>query len=818
MIQSSGSSLSPWGKTESNTGARHHLAHHLMDVAAVFECLVRLPTIHSRLQLAAGGEVPVSALVGWAFLHDIGKLAPGFQAKGWNPSEFSGARLNHLDAGWDWLKSRGRPPFLPWIHPGSEWCLALMAHHGTPVGVTARTRTWKTSANYDWKRAEAKVLESLGKWCPDHNGALPKAPRLIHLAAGLLSLADWIGSDRRWFEFVEAFDPDYGQCARQRAATALSEIGLATDEWRPASTPDFRKLTGYQIPNAVQKAIAGISPEERLVILEAETGSGKTEAAVWRFARLLAEGQVDGLYFALPTRAAASQLQTRLSQMLRHWLGSATEVTLAVPGQLRVGDILGYRLPEWEVRWDEEIAHFWAAEHATRYLAAPMAVGTVDQAMMAALSVKHAPMRASSLSRNLLVVDEVHASDSFMTRIIHQLLEDHLALGGHALLMSATLGSSARTKLLGKAQPDQRAAVQSPYPAIWTSSGPTAAAGSRSRTISVETHCTMASEPLAGRAIDAARRGAKVLIIRNTVSAAQAVWQRILDSDPDCLLSVADGPALHHARFAAEDRLLLDRAVERDLGKQSALKGVVVIGTQTLEQALDIDADILMTDLCPADVLLQRLGRLHRHNRIRPSGFEQPRADILLPERGLSAFASPPYDYENGVGAWEDGGIQGIYTNLPALEATRRAIDGHSEWSIPEMNRDLVEAATHPEALAAIVAELGWEDYHYAIIAKELAEEQHGSYVVYSKARLFECFRPFPDDSAVRTRLGGDGVIYRLPEGTTGPFGTVIGRISLPAHWSRGLSGNEDVWIEGNDLAIDGKHFTYTRCGLSRTD
>ena len=590
------------------------------------------------------------------------------------------------------------------------------------------------------------------------------------------------------------------------------------DEWRPASTPNFQEITNYRIPNFVQKGIAEISSEERLVILEAETGSGKTEAAVWRFARLLAEGKVDGLYFALPTRAAASQLQTRLTQMLQRWLGPATGVTLAIPGQLRVGETVGYRLPEWEVRWDENIAHYWAAEDATRFLTAPIAVGTIDQAMMAALSVKHAPMRASSLSRNLLIVDEVHASDSYMTPIIHRLIEDHLALGGHALLMSATLGSSARTRWLGKSLPDRSAAEQSPYPAIWTSSGPTAAAGNRSRTISVVTRCTMASKPLACRAINAARRGARVLVIRNTVGAAQSVWQDILDSDPDCLLSLAGGPALHHARFAAEDRLLLDRAVENALGKLSASKGVVVVGTQTLEQALDIDSDILMTDLCPADVLLQRLGRLHRHNRIRPSGFEQPRAEILLPERGLSAFASPPFDFENGIGAWDEGGIQGIYTNLPALEATRRAIDDYSEWSIPEMNRCLVEAATHPEALAKIVAELGWEDYHNAIIAKEIAGEQHGTYVAYSKAQPFTCFRPFPDDSSVRTRLGGDGVVYHLPEGAVGPFGSAINRISLPAHWSRGQSGKEDVWFEGNDLAIDGKHFNYTRRGLSRTD
>ena len=146
---------------------------------------------------------------------------------------------------------------------------------------------------------------------------------------------------------------------------------------------------------------------------------------------------------------------------------------LAVPGYMRAGVIDGQKLPHWRVLWDDDadadkIAARWAAEHSTRYLAAQVAVGTVDQAMLGALKVKHAHMRASSLSRSLLVIDEVHASDRFMTAIQKRLLGSHLAVGGYAMLMSATLGSAARTQWLGSPPTTFHAAVAAPYPAVWT--------------------------------------------------------------------------------------------------------------------------------------------------------------------------------------------------------------------------------------------------------------------------------------------------------------------------------------------------------------
>ena len=203
------------------------------------------------------------------------------------------------------------------------------------------------------------------------------------------------------------------------------------------------------------------------------------------------------------------------------------------------------------------------------------------------------------------------------------------------------------------------------------------------------------------------------------MSAAVETWHQVQQAGGGALLlQVARRPALHHARFAAEDRAVLDGAVEAALvpDKARPMVGCIVIGTQTLEQSLDIDADLLITDLCPIDVLLQRIGRLHRHDSLpRPDGFSKACVSVLLPERGLDRLCQPPWTFDNGLGAWKSqgGGFNGIYSDVAGLELTRRLIERPSAWRIPEMNRELVERATHPECLACVIREKGdtWERY-----------------------------------------------------------------------------------------------------------
>ncbi len=865
----------------------HLLEHHLADVGACFEALLAQPNIRRRLAHSGGLEdlddATAARLALFAALHDIGKVNVGFQTRIWREEDFPSGRRkpghaghyhelapvlrdeDRMTAGWffgnlGWWWDATES----WDDCGGKTVCALfiaaLSHHGQPMnldgGLSSNPALWKPFGNLDPAEGVRRIGELARRWFPAAWSAaaptLPSAPGFQHAFLGLCTLADWIGSNEAWFPFCAEPQDDYMDRARGRARQAVKSIGLDLSKQRgefPAELPEFAELFGFS-PNAIQRAAAlETSLDERLVIIESETGSGKTEAVLWRFARMYREGLVDGLYFALPTRAAATQLHGRVSRFVERMFpaGNRPETVLAVPGYLKAGDISGHRLQDYEVWWDDSQdaatrSRRWAAESAKRYLAAQIAVGTVDQAMMAALKVKHAHMRAACLSRNLLVVDEVHASDTYMSRILKSLLDAHLGAGGYAVLMSATLGSTARRQWLSAGRfnsndaPPLDEAINSPYPAVSVRAGGgesiTAAGENRQeKTVNITAEPLMYDlDAVAQRALQSARAGASVLVIRNTVNYAvntqQAAEQSAADGDRALLFACNETSTLHHGRFATDDRGLLDRAVDARLGKERPAGGIVVIGTQTLEQSLDLDADLLITDLCPVDVLLQRIGRLHRHQRDdRPAGYETPACMVLTPGgENLSPLLKRSSD-RNGLGPYGY-----VYEDLRILEATLRLIGQHPRWDIPRMNRKLVEKATHPAELEAIVEEMGddWKVHANSIMGGELAEgltaansiiRRDKSFFTDNREVLFGS-----DEEKIRTRLGDEGIEVQFAPPPPSPFDAtrLIDRMSVPFRWL----GNADVPDSispsltgdgsGFTFAVGDRAFRYDRLGLRR--
>ncbi|CAN5241050.1 CRISPR-associated helicase/endonuclease Cas3 [soil metagenome] len=846
---------SPWGKT--SEGTSHHLAHHCADVAACFEVIGALPVVRTRMEKAAGrtlSAVDMSRLAMLAFLHDCGKLHPGFQAKGWPEGVWQDFKHGHVQEGAAIFAGVLESKIASHLHldrliawdVDEHLLFSTLAHHGRPFKLeAAASQRWdvQPANGYDPLLAAKEIGAVMEDWFApafvDGAEPLPSEPDFQHLFCGLVTLADWLGSSPEIFDFAPYLDSDYMAKARKKAQRAVVDIGLDVSRLHESimGRADFAVLTRGKSPRPPQRLVGDYPVEEQLVILESETGSGKTEAALWRFARLFEAGKVDSLYFSLPTRAAAKQIHRRVHKAMRNLFGAdAPEAVLAVPGYLMSGETQGKALPDWKVRWADDDGQDerrnlarWAAENAKRYLAATVAVGTVDQAMLGALEVKHAHLRAATLSRSLLVIDEVHASDRYMTEVQSHLLKMHLGRGGYAMLMSATLGSVARERWLGPARrrspPDFKDAVAAPYPAVWGKrDGTPRRVEKQEQQKRVAT--TLASwEPreAAARAITAARHGARVLVIRNTVTAALEVFAAVKEAGAQNLLwHVAGEPALHHSRFAPEDRKLLDDEVEKTLFpklEERSSDGVIVIGTQTLEQSLDIDADILITDLCPVDVLLQRIGRLHRHDLPRPAAFEAPVCVILAPELGLARLAAPAF--ENGLGMLKDGG--GVYRNLHACELTRRLILDRPEWAIPAMNRFLVESATHPDKIDALNAEMGaaWEHYWNTIYGKDIAETGAARHVALPVETPFAEVLFASDQEKIRTRLGAEGAIIRFSEPVRGPFGQEISSVTLPAHWSHGMEVDEPLTPSVDDdsvvnVAVEENYFHYDREGLKR--
>ena len=733
--------------------------------------------------------------------------------------------------------------------------IAALSHHGQPMqlegDLSHNSRLWTGIGDLDPFGQLRHIGQQVRRWFPEawQSGGqrLPSSPEFQHHFLGLCTLADWIGSNEEWFPFCGEPQDDYMErVARGQARDAVKAIGIDVTAQRerfggvPGFPSLFPAIDGP--PNAIQRTVADTPLYEALVIVESETGSGKTEAALLRFARMYEAELVDGLYFALPTRAAATQLHGRVTHFVERLFprGDRPESVLAVPGYVRAGNVEGHQLQDYDVWWDDHPGHDvrsrrWAAESSKRYLAAQIAVGTVDQAMMAALKVRHSHMRAACLSRNLLVVDEVHASDPYMRRILKALLDTHLDSGGYALLMSATLGSVARQQWLGTADPQSvQEAVAAHYPAVSVmgkDGESMAPAGENGQEKSVN----VAGAPLisefvqvAEMAIEAARAGARVLVIRNTVSSALATQEALelaASDDHSLLFSVNGIAALHHSRFAPDDRRLLDSEVEATLGRNRGSGGLVVVGTQTLEQSLDIDADLLITDLCPVDVLLQRIGRLHRHRRDdRPHGNEAPRCTVLTPD---SDDLSPLL---RGRGNTTGLGPHGfVYEDLRVLEATRRLIGNHPEWRIPRMNRLLVEGATHPERLEAIVEELGedWEIHANDVTGERISDDLTAANAIVRRDKSFfsdnrDVLFPSNAEERIRTRLGDEGIEVKFEPPPVSPFqtGRRIETMTIAAHLLRSAVADGTVTpAEGEGgftFTVGEQRFRYDRHGLRR--
>ena len=869
-----------WAKSDrANPQRIHLLEHHMADVGACLEALLAQPTIRQRLARSGGLDdldpATIARLCIFAALHDVGKVNVGFQTRIWQPEDLPTGEskrprraghiadltpvLNYDDretAAW-FFEVLGWDDFLAWdAEDGRSVCglfVAALSHHGVPLNLNnTRQRNsgiWRSYGALNPHRQATHIGQLIREWFPEawSSGAppLPSTLAFQHLFTGLCMLADWIGSDETRFPFSAQTDGDYMRTARENAHCAVLNIGLNLEDQRSifilqSVQPGFGQL--FNLPtareNAIQQAVASITLEEQLVIVESETGSGKTEAALLRFARLYEKGLVDGLYFALPTRAAASQIHRRVTTFIRNLLPTdpTPEPVLAVPGYVRAGDAAGQRLPDYEVWWDDHPdvqtqKRRWAAESAKRYLAAQIAVGTVDQAMMAVLQVKHAHMRAACLARNLLIVDEVHASDTYMGTILEHLLRAHVEAGGYAMLMSATLGSAARCRWLGQNSPPPLTEVidNTPYPAVSTPKGITAAGeNGYAKTVAITARPMMSDfADTARQALEAARAGTKVLVVRNTVGHAvqtqQALEELAGEEGAGLLFSVNGVTTLHHGRFAADDRRLLDSAVEELLGKSRRAGGRIVVGTQTLEQSLDIDADLLITDLCPVDVLLQRIGRLHRHLRDdRPTGYERPTCVVLTPGDDLSPLLTSGQN-ANGLGPRGH-----VYGSLQVLEATRRLIDEHPEWRIPAMNRELVERATHPDALEAITAEMGeaWRAHANSTEGGYISDRQTAlSNVVSLDKSFFEDNRDVifgSSEERIRTRLGDDRIEIAFDPQPFSPFdpSRSIDKLAVSADWLKGEEVPETVEATasegGFDFSVGDRKFRYDRKGLRR--
>lgn len=888
--------IEPWGKL-ARDGARLTLVAHCIDVAAVARALLELPTWRRRLEALAGrtlGDLDLDRLTILAFWHDVGKAGAGFYAKALSEPErtewhrrYGAAQGGHTRVVAPLLGEEGR--YKPhrdrlgidilWQWAGGDpvrreaFCdlwLAAVSHHGEPLSLEALRGAGGAYPTWMHGIAGYEPLDGLAclgaaarcLWPAAFDDPTPVdsfAESFTHAFAGLVSLADWIGSNadeaRLYFPYdLGPQDERRWEIALRRARDVLRRMRIDVEELRAdlrRRAPSFESVFPFA-PSPVQ--VRAADRWGQLVIVEAETGSGKTEAALWRFKSLFEAGEVDALCFLLPTRVAATSIARRIDEFIAALFpdpAARPNTVLAVPGYLRANGDDGTRLAPFHVLWpdrgDDRAPLYWAAENSKRYFAAAAAAGTVDQFLLSALQTRHSHLRGSVLLRSFVVVDEVHASDRYMRVVLTTALRRHLLAGGHSMLLSATLTADVRDGEFLALARSRRPSVEhdagtaplqeADYPRI-SSPGHTPWVGRITGNKRIRHHMEpMMRNPaaVAAMAMEAANAGARVLVLRNTVRQAVAT-QRAIESQVGtghaALFRCAGVACTHHGRYAFSDRQALDAAVTDQFGKAAARRErpVVLCATQTVEISVDCDADFMITDLAPMDVLLQRLGRLHRHadrRACRPPGYGEPRCIILLP---------PDADFSRLM---TSGGSRGLglgprsaYPDVLALEATRRALLDAASFpvlDIPRHNRALVERTCGAAALARLAEDLGgpWNDHLAEATGRAAAQGQHAQTVTVDWERPWREAEPGEMSMDVRTRLGLDGIDLELSTPwDSSPFGHRIERLTLPA-WMLPSNGVLDAVPTAEAVEygraelrfrVRGRAFVYDRLGLAVDD
>jgi len=738
--------MSYWGKA-SEAGhdgqSWHPLAYHCLDVAACGQVLLEVQPEWLAI-LARSSGVPTDSLQPWLVflltLHDLGKFADGFQSLRPDLWLELKRRSGPVPAGerHDTLGYEVGMACLPeWLGQAelarrngqllSPWLAPITGHHGRPPrsagsGALLLRNHFPSEVLAD---ACAFVRESRRLLLPDE-WPLPAAEadlaerywRSSWLAAGLAVASDWLGSNTRWFPY---FPPkldlaDYWQAvALPQARRAVAESGLAA-----ASAAAFKGIGALfphiDRPTPLQGWVAAVPVESgpQLFVLEELTGAGKTEAALTLAARLMAAGAGQGLYVALPTMATADAMFDRVRQdaAWRHFFsGEGAQLALAHSAdrlKLKLEEMnardAAYADGEREATTASRDCTAWLADSRKKALLADFGVGTLDQALLGVLPVKHQSLRLLGLAHKILVVDEVHACDSYMGELLARLLQFHAAQGGSAILLSATLPKSQRARYIKVFA--EGAGL--PFPTPQSNDYPLAtqfgAAAFREEHVAarqdvarrVVVDCVEDESAVIERFVAALDHGRCAVWVRNTVADAVGAWRCWNDAYPD-------RPAiLFHARFALTDRLRIGKRVECDFGPGSApetRRERLVIATQVIEQSLDVDFDDMASDIVPIDLVIQRAGRLQRHrrdaagNRVDgPDGRGGARLTLLTPPALDTADPKwlPPHLRKTGK----------VYPDLGKLWLTTRwlADSAHGGFTVPEQARDMIEAVYDEDA------------------------------------------------------------------------------------------------------------------------
>lgn len=589
------------------------------------------------------------------------------------------------------------------LHTGAAFAKLAGAHHGsTPQDLRLQSGSMEhILGNKEWENSRCNFLKKLHE---DLNlgdvGNIPKDREAITL--GAVILADWLSSSMDLP--ADTLLPD-----QKSIRKVIENAGLLPVSWK--TKLPFHEIFVFS-PNPLQKACAGIAHPGSIIVIEAGMGSGKTEAALYLAHQLLAAKKANGLYFAMPTRLTSEKIYDRLNTFLSHTIPAAENRNALL--------IHGEAWLNWTLEQPSDSAENGAVnanpdswfQSAKRALLAPFAAGTVDQALLSVVNVRHSALRAFALAGKVIVFDECHSYDAYTGELIAALIQNIRKWGGTVIILSATLTAEAKRKFLGETTSGPLSSCSS-YPLI-TIAEPEKPLEfiefQPEKTDTVKIRHTGDDSAAMREALEHALRGEQVLWIENTVFGAQNIYKQL-----------ACGPqgievGLIHSRFPAFLRREQESKWVDLLGKNGAdnrrKHGRILVATQILEQSVDVDADFLITRLAPGDMLFQRIGRLWRHEKLNAVRPQQAKREMLLlipeecsdpakiQENARVLLPYDPYWMLRGCEIWKEMNEVHIPDDIrPVLEKIYRDRPEESEI-MAHLKQEMIRRREHEQCLA----------------------------------------------------------------------------------------------------------------------
>ncbi|MEJ5927020.1 CRISPR-associated helicase Cas3' [Corynebacterium sp. H128] len=699
-----------WAKS-GREDAYLRLPQHLIDAACVAEWLWEnwvagslKNTLSARWKLSQ--EQVGRLYCFYAGTHDVGKATLSFQRLSDSsyllaPVEAAGLPLNWaLGEGENIKFPHGTASALIMASWLERWGMSRLrsmriasvvdAHHGFTSSSDLLRSHVETIAEYPpaWSAIHTELLDSMAELI-GVNDVLDQLdqlrgpyPEALQLLTGLVIMADWIASNE------DAFPYDFVHPQRQRLDQAMAVIDLPSP-WAPIDVSSsleelFRYTFGwpedFEVRPVQETAVAAAhaAPGPTLMIIEAPTGEGKTEAGLACAHVLGANTGAQGVFLAAPTMATANGLFERtVDWAQRTSVGGEVASMFLAHSKNQLSK--PYRALRYSsigadtTKYGSVIASQWLSGR-NRGILADFVVGTVDQVLMMALQTRFSMLRHVGLAGKVIIIDEVHAYDAYMSQYLYCTLEWLARYGVNVILMSATLPPQQRKKLAAAyaselaSEAEMKALDSAAYPlvsvvnaegvqAIQVPPRPTDLIATVER---IEDELPTLCGEVSALLID----GGIALLICNTIKRAQETF--------DALIEVYPGEVeLHHAAFIASQRSDKEDTLRAKLGpkeRRGANRPLrqVVVATQVAEQSLDIDADVLVTDIAPIDLLIQRAGRLHRHQRPntdRPKLVQQPKIFI----RGVERVEPTPVFEAGAVAIYGEKLLLATLANLPSV-------------------------------------------------------------------------------------------------------------------------------------------------------